>query len=150
MRGYFNRPEETRQALTPDGWLRTGDMAVIDAEGFIRISGRLKELIIISGENVSPVEIESALNSHPAVLESAAFAVPDESRGEVPAALVALVEDRGATPDELRKWCRRSLPPYKVPRRVHIVPELPHGPTGKVLRRKCRELGASLPDAPVS
>jgi long-chain acyl-CoA synthetase len=140
MRGYFNRPEETKATLSPDGWLRTGDMARIDAEGFIKITGRKKELIIISGENVSPVEIENVLNAHEAVFESAVVAARDASRGEVPVAFVAPVEGAEADADAIRRWCRAHLPPYKVPRAVHVMDELPHGPTGKVLRRKCREM----------
>lgn len=139
MAGYFRRPEDTAEVLTGDGWLKTGDIASIDADGFIKIRGRKKEFIIISGENVSPVEIENAVSSHPAVFEAGVVPVPDPRRGEVPVAFVSLVEKGAVGADELRAHCRKSLPPYKVPREVRILSELPHGPTGKVLRRALKE-----------
>lgn len=139
MRGYHNRPEETSAALTPEGWLRTGDLATRDEEGYIAIRGREKDLIIVAGENVSPGEIEDAVASHPDVFEAAVMGEPDESRGEVPVAYVVLRDGARATSREILDHCRRRLAGFKVPRRLVLRPELPHGPTGKILKRKIRE-----------
>jgi len=135
MQGYFNRPEDTAATLR-DGALYTGDIGRVDADGYVHITGRAKEMMIVGGENVFPFEIESALLDHPAVAEAAVIGVPDDIRGELPAGYVTLVE--GASPVtevELRNFCRERLAAYKVPRRVYIARELPHGPTGKILKR---------------
>ena len=139
MKGYLDRPDETAAAIAPDGWFKTGDLAVIDDEGFIRITGRIKELIISSGENISPSEIEEAILEHPAVHEAAVVPAPDPVRGEIPKAFVALNKGAECTEDELRTFCRTRLPHYKVPRHWEFRDELPHGPTGKLLRRALRE-----------
>jgi len=139
MKGYFKRPDETREVLTDDGWFKTGDMSVIDEDGFIKITGRKKELIISSGENISPLEIEDVIAQHPAVFEVGVVPVPDPSRGEVPKAVVALHEGQTCDESDLRSLCRDHLPPYKVPRYWEFRDELPHGPTGKLLRRALRE-----------
>ena len=138
MKGYYNRPEETADAITPDGWFRTGDMGTIDQEGFIKITGRKKELIISSGENISPLEIEEVVAQHPAVFEVAVLPAPDPNRGEVPKAFVALHEGATCEEAELRAFCRDRLPHYKVPRYWEFRDKLPHGPTGKLLRRALR------------
>ena len=139
MKGYYNRPEETAAAVTPDGWFKTGDMGTIDEEGFIKITGRKKELIISSGENISPLEIEEVIAQHPAVFEVAVLPSPDSHRGEVPKAFVALHEGAACDDAELRAFCRERLPHYKVPRYWEFRDKLPHGPTGKLLRRALRE-----------
>ncbi len=139
MKGYFNRPDETAAAITDGGWFKTGDMGIIDDEGYIRITGRIKELIISSGENISPVEIEEVILQHPAVFEAGVVPAPDATRGEVPKAFVALHEGAQCTEEELRAFCRERLPGYKVPRHWEFRDELPHGPTGKLLRRALRE-----------
>jgi long-chain acyl-CoA synthetase len=140
MKGYYKKPEETSAVLTPDGWYKSGDMGHVDAEGYITITGRKKEMIIVGGENVYPREIEVALEEHPAVNESAAIGQMDPSRGEVVVAFVTLHE--GATVDEiaLREHCRQHLAGYKVPRKIIISTDLPRGPTGKILKRKLAEL----------
>jgi long-chain acyl-CoA synthetase len=139
MQGYYNRPEETKAVIDAEGWLRTGDLGRIDAEGRISITGRAKDLIIVAGENVYPREVESVLESHPSVAESAVIGRQDGSRGEVVTAYVSLREGTTATDEELRAFCRDRLAGYKVPRQVQIRKELPHGPTGKVLKRALRE-----------
>ena len=139
MKGYYNRPEETAAVIDADGWLRTGDLGRVDVEGRISITGRAKDLIIVAGENVYPREVEAVLESHPSVAESAVIGRQDGSRGEVVTAYVALREGIGATEEELRSFCRDRLAGYKAPRKVYIRKELPHGPTGKVLKRALRE-----------
>jgi len=135
--GYFKMPEATRETFDREGFFKTGDMGRTDAEGHLYITGRIKEILIIGGENVAPREIEEVLDQHPTVNASGVVGVPDESRGEVP---IAFVEAReGATLAEeaaLRQWCRERLATYKVPKRIVAVEELPRGATGKVLRRR--------------
>ena len=134
MQGYHNLPDETASTIT-GGWLHTGDLGAVDADGFITITGRKKDLIISAGENIYPREIEEVLVQHPEVQEVAVIGVPDEVRGEVPKAFVIRAE--GATVDEaaLRKFCREQIANYKVPRTFEIVEDLPRNPTGKVLKR---------------
>lgn len=140
MKGYYKKPDESRAVLTEDGWYKTGDMGKVDPEGYITITGRKKEMIIVGGENVYPREIESALCDHPAILEAAAIGEPDKSRGEVVVAFVTLEDGQTATDIELRDFCRDRIAGYKVPRRVIIADDLPRGPTGKILKRKLPEL----------
>ena len=137
MAGYWNRPDETAEALR-GGWLRTGDLAVIDGDGYITIVDRKKDLIVSGGENISSVQIELALCSHPAVLEAAVVAMPDERWGEVPRAFVALRPDAVAGEDELIAWVRDRLAHFKAPRRVHVLDELPKGGTGKIQKAVLR------------
>lgn len=139
MKGYYNDPEATRKTITPDGWLKTGDGGKIDADGFVTITGRLKDLIIVGGENVYPREIEAVLEGHESVAEVAVVGAPDPSRGEVPVAFVILKEGLAATESELREFARSALAGYKCPRKVTIAEDLPRGPTGKILKRKLRE-----------
>ena len=135
MKGYRNRPEETAKVLMPDGWLRTGDMGELTPDGYIRITGRLREMIKVAGEMVFPAELEHALLTHPAVLEAGVIGAKDERKGEIVKAFVVLKPDAKATEEELLQHCRSSLAAYKVPRTVEFRPELPKGPTGKVVRR---------------
>ena len=137
MAGYYNHPDDTRQAIR-DGWLRTGDIAVLDADGYLSITGRAKEMIISAGENIAPGEIEAVLNSHPAVLESAVLPAPDPSRGEVPEAYIVLKPGLQASADDLIEHCCQRLTRIKVPRQVNFRPELPHTLTGKILKRGIR------------
>ncbi len=140
MKGYLDDPEETARVVGSDGWLRTGDYGHLDQEGFLTISGRLKELMIIGGENVAPREIESIMEQHPAVVEVAVVAISDRIRGEAAVAFVVLHESRQVTEIELREFVRHHLAPFKVPRRVIIRAELPRSPTGKVLKRELVKL----------
>ncbi|MBI4310299.1 MAG: long-chain fatty acid--CoA ligase [Chloroflexi bacterium] len=139
MKGYWNQPEETA-AVLEDGWLFTGDVARMDADGFFYIVDRKKEMIIVSGHNVYPREVEEALYQHPAVKEAAAIGIPDALRGEVPKAFVVLKEDAPKPTDQdLIAWCLQTLAPYKAPKQVDFVAELPKSLIGKVLRRKLAE-----------
>jgi len=138
MRGYLNQPELTAAALAPGGWLRTGDWGKIDSDGYVTVTGRKKDLIISSGENISPTQIEDVLMQHPAVAEAAVLAIPHAVRGEVPAAFVVLRPDTECTEQELRTHCGQHLSRQKVPWRFEFRAEFPHGPTGKVLRRELR------------
>jgi long-chain acyl-CoA synthetase len=140
MKGYYHKDSETRAVLTPDGWYKSGDMATVDAEGYITITGRKKEMIIVGGENVYPREIECVLDEHPAVAESAVIGQKDSSRGEVVVAFVVLRDGAAATDIALRDFCRERIAGYKVPRRVVIAHDLPRGPTGKILKRRLPEL----------
>jgi long-chain acyl-CoA synthetase len=137
--GYYNKPAETAAAFRPGGWFCTGDIGKIDADGYVWITGRKKEMIIVGGENVFPREVEGVLEDHAAVAEAAVIGQPDAGRGEVVTAYVMLREGKTATEIGLRDHCREHLAGYKVPRAVHIVDDMPRGPTGKVLRRKLRE-----------
>lgn len=140
MRGYYKKEAATRNALTTDGWYKSGDMGAVDADGYITITGRKKEMIIVGGENVYPREIEAVLDEHPAVAESAVIGRPDASRGEVVAAFVIPTEGAETTESALRDYCRKYIAGYKVPRRIVLATDLPRGPTGKILKRALREL----------
>ncbi len=142
MRGYFKLPEETAETFDDEGFFRTGDMGRFDDDGHLFITGRIKEMIIIGGENVFPREIEEVLNQHESVAASGVVGVRDPSRGEVPLAFVELADgvDRSAFSDKaIRSFCRERLAGYKIPREIRVVDELPRGPTGKVLRRSLAE-----------
>jgi long-chain acyl-CoA synthetase len=137
--GYWNNPEETAKALTPDGWLRTGDVVTVDEDGFTTIVDRAKELIITGGFNVSPSEVESVLRSHPDVKDAAVFGKTLERGGEMVVAAVEL--EPGAALDEagIREYCRTQLAGYKVPKRVVAIDDLPRSMLGKILRKQVRE-----------
>ena len=135
MKGYWNRDDATEEAMR-GGWLHTGDIAVVDDEGYFFIVDRKKDLIIRGGYNVYPRELEELLYEHPAVREGAVIGVPHESLGEEVAAVVALKHGADATPDELRDFMKQHVAAYKYPRVVWFVDELPKGPTGKILKRE--------------
>lgn len=135
MKGYLGLEEETSEVFDEDGFFKTGDMAQIDENGFLKITGRIKEMMIVGGENVFPREIEEVLNAHPAVHDSGVIGLADPMRGEVPIGFVELEEEQSADPDEIKQWCRDRLPGYKVPKRIEIVDALPRNGTGKIMRR---------------
>ena len=140
MKGYFNLPAETAASLTADGFFKSGDLGRVDSEGYLHITGRKKDLIIVAGEKAVPREIEEVLMTHPAVAEAAVVGKKDPSRGEVVAAFVVLRDGVEAKSDELREVCRaHGLASFKVPREILFVKELPHSPTGKVLKRVLAE-----------
>ncbi|MDE8602726.1 AMP-binding protein [Marinomonas sp. RSW2] len=140
MKGYWNREEATREAMTDDGFLITGDIAMQHPDGYLQIVDRAKDMIIVSGFNVYPTEVEDCLSSHPAILESAAIGVPDDKAGEAVKAFVVL-KANAEKPDakELRAYCKEHLAAYKVPKYFEIRMELPKTNVGKVLRRALRE-----------
>ncbi len=138
MSGYYNRPEENRMAFTADGWFRTGDLGSMDAEGYLTITGRIKELIVRDGEKIMPREVEDVLEHHPKVLDVAVIGEPDGKHGEAVVAFVAPTE-QVPTSEELRAFCRSQLAEFKVPRRFVIAPDLPRGPTGKILKRLLKD-----------
>ncbi|MHC5112413.1 MAG: class I adenylate-forming enzyme family protein, partial [Planctomycetota bacterium] len=143
MKGYYNRAAETAEVMDAEGWFKTGDQGQLSEDGFLSITGRIKEMLIIGGENVFPSEIENVLIQHPAVDEVAVIGIADESRGEVPLAFVILKEGQSAEEKELRSHCRDRLASLKVPRQVKICDDLPHGPTGKILKRALADLSES-------
>ncbi|MGE3180174.1 MAG: class I adenylate-forming enzyme family protein, partial [Phycisphaerae bacterium] len=134
MKEYLNQPQETARILV-DGKIASGDIGHVDDEGYIFITGRAKDLIIVAGENVYPREIEDVLREHPAVADAAVVGRAAESRGEVPVAYVELVPERSASSADLRAFCKSRLAGFKVPREVVVVEELPRSATGKVLKR---------------
>ncbi|MDZ4755294.1 MAG: AMP-binding protein [Phycisphaerae bacterium] len=147
MQGYHKLPEETANAFDEHGYFRSGDMGRFDQDGFLYITGRIKEMMIIGGENVFPREIEDVLNHHPSVKESAVIGMPDGSRGEVALAFVELIE--GATFDgsSIRAHCRSHLTQFKVPREIRQVESLPRNATGKIVRRQLSPTTAALASA---
>ena len=139
MKGYWQRPEATAEVLDAEGWLKTGDVAVIDPDGFVRIVDRKKDLIIVSGFNVYPNEIEDVLMTHPKVASCAAIGVPDERSGEA-VKLFVVARAGGVTVEELKAFCRENFTAYKVPKHVVLRDSLPMTPVGKILRRELREI----------
>lgn len=138
MKGYWRNDAATNDAITSDGWFKSGDFAVIDSEGFIKIVDRKKDLIIVSGFNVFPSEVEEVVNSHPGVAESAAIGVPSDKTGEA-IKLFVVRRDNVLTLDEVRAHCRENLTAYKVPKDIIFVEDLPKSNVGKILRREIRE-----------
>ena len=139
MGGYWGKPEATAAVFTPDGWLRSGDGGHMDADGYIYVTDRIKDLIISGGENIYPAEIERVLAEHPAIQDVAVIGVPDERWGEVPKAVV--VARAGATidPHEVVAWCRERIAAFKCPKSIDVVAALPRNPTGKILKKDLRK-----------
>jgi long-chain acyl-CoA synthetase len=138
MVGYWNRPDETAKVMLPGGWLRTGDIGHFDARGYVFIEDRKKDMILVSGFNVYPNEVESVLVTHPGVLEAAAVAQPDERSGEVVAVFIVR-KDPTLTEQAVIDHAKISLTGYKVPKHVYFRPELPKTNVGKILRRALRD-----------
>jgi len=137
MKGYWNRPDATAEAIV-DGWLRTGDVAEVDEDGFVYIRDRVKDMIISGGENVYPAEIENVLLSHEKVADAAVIGQPSDKWGESPFAVVVR-KDAGLTEDEVLAYCKGRIAPFKMPKGVAFVDEIPRNPTGKILKRILRE-----------
>jgi long-chain acyl-CoA synthetase len=140
MKEYYKAPMETSDAFEPGGWLRTGDMGYLDKDGFVFVTGRLKELIIKGGENIAPREIDEALYRHPAVLEAAAVGIPDPHYGEEILACVALRPGKTCSESDMIIHCRKHLGNFKTPKTVEFLPDLPKGPSGKIQRLKLPEI----------
>ncbi|MDB5887667.1 MAG: long-chain-fatty-acid--CoA ligase, partial [Rhodocyclales bacterium] len=138
MKGYYKRPDETALVMTADGFLRTGDIASVDDKGFVRIVDRKKDMILVSGFNVYPNEVEDVVAAHPGVLEVAAIGVPDEHSGEAVKVFVVR-KDPQLTAEALIAHCKASLTGYKVPRQIEFRDELPKTNVGKILRRALRD-----------
>jgi acyl-CoA synthetase (AMP-forming)/AMP-acid ligase II len=134
FKGYFKRPKATAEALA-GGWFHTGDTACLDAEGFVFLRGRKKEMIIVAGENVYPIEVENALCAHPAVQEAAVFGKPDAALGEVVHAAVVLRAGEKLAERELKAFAHERLAAFKLPRTIRFLARLPRNPSGKVLKR---------------
>jgi len=145
MKGYWRKPEATAEAIT-NGWFRTGDLGRVDEDGYFYIVDRKKDMIIRGGFNVYPREVEEVLYEHPAVAEVAVVGIPHDELGEEVGAAVTLKPGATATPAELRAFAREQMAPYKYPRYVWLVPDLPKGPTGKILRREVQLPEVQLPE----
>ena len=143
MKGYYNNPDATRQAIDADGWLHTGDEAAMDPDGYVRITGRIKDIIIRGGENIAPKEIEDRLREHDAVADAYVYGVPDAFFGEAVAAAVRLKPSanlrEAEMAAELVEWCASALAKFKVPRSVRFVTGFPMTASGKVQKYKLRE-----------
>ena len=133
--GYYHAPDLTRAAFLPGRYFKTGDIGRLDADGYLHVTGRRTDMMIIAGENVWPREIEDAIQSHPDVLECAVKGVPDETRGETPKAFVVPQRGKSFSKQDITDHCRRLLPRHKVPRHIEFLESLPKGPAGKVIRR---------------
>jgi long-chain acyl-CoA synthetase len=139
MQGYWNLPDETANVFTKDGWLKTGDVAKMDGNGFFYIVDRIKDMILVSGFNVYPNEIENVIAEHESVLECGVIGVPDEKRGEAVKAFVVKKDD-SLTEEILLAYCKENLTGYKTPDKIVFIQELPKTNVGKVLRRELRSL----------
>jgi long-chain acyl-CoA synthetase len=138
MVGYWNNPEETARAITPDGWFRSGDAGYLDADGYLFLHDRVKDMIVSGGENVYPAEVENAVMGCPGVADVAVIGVPDERWGEAVKAIVVKKADAEVTADEVIAWARERIAGFKVPKTVDFVDELPRNPSGKILKKDLR------------
>ena len=138
MAGYWRQPEATANVISGD-WFHTGDLATVDDENYILIVDRCKDMILSGGENIASAEIERVIYEHPAVMECAVIAVPDDTWGEVPKAIVTLKPGQEAAEAEIVALCRRRLAGFKIPKTVEFVPGLPKSGTGKILKRVLRD-----------
>jgi long-chain acyl-CoA synthetase len=149
MQGYWNHIEETRRAFTTNGWLRTGDIGAMDNRGFLRVTDRKKDIILVSGFNVYPNEVEEVIGGIPGVTETAVIGVPDAITGEIVKAFV-VTNSPSVSAEEVIAFCRLHLTSYKVPKLVEFRGELPKNPIGKVLRRELRNsVDTRVSSAPV-
>ena len=139
MRGYYKMEEKTSEVIDDEGWLHTGDLAVMDEDGYVRITGRAKDMIIRGGENVYPREIEEFLYTHPEVSDVQVYGVPDEKYGEMVAAAVKLSGGSGLTAEDVQNYCRENIAYYKVPEYVDFVEEYPMTASGKIQKYKLRQ-----------
>jgi fatty-acyl-CoA synthase len=139
MKGYYNKPEATREAITDDGWLRTGYLASQDADGYLKIRGRKKEMMIRGGENIYPREIEEFLRSHPKISDVAVYGVPHRKFGEEVAAAIRLKQGASATPEEVTAFCKGQIASFKIPKYIQFISEFPQTASGKLQKYKLQE-----------
>jgi long-chain acyl-CoA synthetase len=139
MNGYLDNPEETRAVFWDDGWFRSGDIGVMDADGYVFIVDRLKDMIITGGENVYPREVEEQLYTRPEVEECAVIGLPDREWGERVAAFIVPKRGRSIVPEEIKAFLKSCLSPFKVPKEYVSVTELPKSPAGKILKRELKK-----------
>jgi fatty-acyl-CoA synthase len=142
MRGYYKNPEGTRQTLDEAGWLHGGDLAVMDKDGYVKITGRLKDMIARGGEKIFPREVEEFLFTHPKIAEAYVIGVPDKYYGEQVMVWVKLKNGETMTGEELRAFCKGRIMDYKIPRHVKFVTEFPTTVTGKIQKFRMREISA--------
>ncbi len=142
MAGYWQRPDETAKVMTPDGFFRSGDIGVMDAEGYTKIVDRKKDMILVSGFNVYPNEVEGVVAMHPGVLECAAIGVPDEAAGEA-VKLFVVKKDAALTEKDVAEFCKEHLTGYKKPKYIEFRSDLPKTNVGKILRRELRDQKAA-------
>ena len=147
MQGYLDDPEQTALAITPDGWLKTGDVGVMDADGYVRITDRIKDMFIVGGFNTYPAEIENILCSMPGIARAAVIGVPDARMGEVAHAYIVPAADEAIDEAAVIAWAKDNMANYKVPRTVSFIAELPMNAGGKVLKNELRELAAKVQEA---
>jgi fatty-acyl-CoA synthase len=140
MRGYYGQPEKTAETIDESGWLFSGDLGTMDAEGYVQITGRRKEMIIRGGENIYPREIEEFLFAHPKVAQVAVFGIPDEYYGEEVMAWIQLHAGETLTEDELRTYCKDQIAHFKIPKHIWFVEEFPMTVTGKLQKYRMREI----------
>jgi len=143
MQGYWNEPERTAEAIDRDGWMHTGDLAVMDAEGYVNIVGRIKDLVIRGGENIYPREVEEFLYTHPNIAEVSVIGVPDERYGEELMAWVKLRHEAAITADDIREFCRGRIAHYKIPRYIKFTGDFPMTVTGKIQKFRMREIAVT-------
>jgi long-chain acyl-CoA synthetase len=139
MMGYYKRPEETADVLK-DGWFYTGDISMLDDDGYLSIVDRKKDMIIAGGYNIYPLELDDVLMGHPKILEACTIGVPDEYRGETVKAFIVTREEETLNQEEVTQYCKENLAAYKVPKMFEFIDELPKSAVGKVLRRKLKEM----------
>jgi fatty-acyl-CoA synthase len=142
MQGYYADPQATASAIDPRGWLHSGDLGTMDAEGYVRITGRLKDMIIRGGENIYPAEIERVLSGHPKVAQAGVIGIPDEFYGEQVMAWIQLHTGETVTEEEIRSYCRDRLAHFKVPAVIRFVEAFPMTVTGKLQKFRMREMAA--------
>jgi fatty-acyl-CoA synthase len=140
MKGYYNNEQATKETVDENRWLHTGDLAIMDNEGYCKIVGRLKDIIIRGGENIYPREIEEFLYTCPGISEIQVFGIPDEKFGEEIAAFVKLKGDAATTPEEIKAFCKEKIASFKIPKHIKIVNEFPMTVTGKIQKFRMREI----------
>jgi len=140
MKCYYKAPDKTAETLENDGWLHTGDLGYMDEDGFVFVTGRMKELIIKAGENIAPREIDEVFYRHPAIQNAASVGIPDEEYGEEIMCCCVLNPGYDCTEEELREFCRDEIGEFKTPKIIKLVEELPKGPSGKLQRLRLRDM----------